>query len=90
VPASVEEADVEIAALGLELRLRCGRIDPIDTVTGFQTRLNNLGFRAGAVDGLLGPRTRAAIRRFQESLTIKVTGEMDAQTSHKLVQAYGC
>jgi hypothetical protein len=90
VPASIDEAEVEIPCLGLALRLRCGRIDPIDTVTGFQVRLNNLGFGAGAADGVLGPRTRAAIRRFQESCAIKATGDMDTQTGQKLAQTYGC
>lgn len=90
VPASTNEAEVAIPSLGLELRLRCGTLDPIDTITGFQTRLNNLGFGAGAVDGVLGPRTRTAIRRFQESLAIKVTGEMDEQTMDELVRTYGC
>ena len=90
VPASIDEAEVEIAALGLKLRLGCGRIDPVDTITGFQARLNNLGFGAGPVDGELGPRTRDAIQRFQTSAGIEETGEMDDQTGQKLIQAYGC
>jgi hypothetical protein len=90
VPASIDEAEVEMAALGLKVRLGCGRIDPIDTITGFQTRLNNLGFGAGPVDGELGPRTRDAIQRFQTSAGIEETGEMDDQTGQKLIQAYGC
>ena len=59
-------------------------------ITGFQTRLNNLGFGAGPVDGELGPRTRDAIQRFQTSAGIEETGEMDDQTGQKLIQAYGC
>lgn len=39
-----------------------------------QRHLNDLGFEAGPVDGLLGPRTRGAIRRFQEDQSVDPTG----------------
>jgi hypothetical protein len=39
-----------------------------------QTRLNALGFDAGPADGLIGPRTRDAIRRFQSDRGIPPTG----------------
>jgi peptidoglycan hydrolase-like protein with peptidoglycan-binding domain len=40
-------------------------------VSGVQARLQNLGFDPGKVDGVLGPRTRAAIRTFQRSMGIE-------------------
>lgn len=90
VPASIEEAAAEFSDLGLTLRLRCGTVDPVDTVTGIQLRLNNLGFDAGAVDGVPGSRTREAIRRFQQANQLADSGEPDDQTCRKLAQAYGC
>ncbi|EGV17267.1 proton-conducting transporter transmembrane domain-containing protein [Thiocapsa marina] len=39
-----------------------------------QTRLDALGFNPGAADGLIGPRTRDAIRRFQTDRGIEPTG----------------
>ena len=39
-----------------------------------QTRLNELGFEAGAEDGIPGPQTRAAIRRFQEAVDLPRDG----------------
>lgn len=53
---------------------------PREKVRALQSRLLNLGFDPGAVDGLLGTRTRRAIKRFQESVRIPVTGSFDAST----------
>ena len=41
-----------------------GRLDPTDTVEGMQARLRNLGFYGGDVDGIAGPRTKAAAAAF--------------------------
>jgi peptidoglycan hydrolase-like protein with peptidoglycan-binding domain len=49
-----------------------------------QKSLNDQGFDAGPVDGSLGPRTRAGIRRFQESEKLPVTGRLNAETAGKL------
>jgi hypothetical protein len=53
-----------------------GRLDPIqenapvaDCVAGVQQRLNNLGFNAGPVDGVIDDETRAAIGAFQTKFT---------------------
>ncbi|TCT21458.1 ABC transporter substrate binding protein [Thiobaca trueperi] len=42
-----------------------------------QQHLNDQGFDAGRNDGLIGPRTRAAIRRFQTAQGLKTTGMID-------------
>ena len=42
-----------------------------------QKHLNDRGFDAGRNDGLDGPRTRAAIRRFQTAQGLKMTGMID-------------
>ena len=49
-----------------------------------QKSLNDKGFDAGPADGSLGPLTRAAIRKFQESEKLPVTGRLDAETAGKL------
>lgn len=63
-----------------------GGVDPKDTVTGVQERLSNLGydcFITGALDG----RTKAALREFQETHGLEVSGEPDAKTTDALEQA---
>jgi hypothetical protein len=51
-----------------------------ETVRALQTRLNALGFRAGTVDGVYGPRTTHALRRFQSSVGLKPADEPDRAT----------
>jgi peptidoglycan hydrolase-like protein with peptidoglycan-binding domain len=43
-------------------------------VTALQTALNAHGFDSGAPDGLMGPATRAAVRRFQLSVKLAPDG----------------
>jgi len=45
-------------------------------VTLVQLHLNDLGYKAGPVDGLVGPRTRSAIRRFQQDQGANRTGDI--------------
>lgn len=47
-------------------------------VAEIQTLLNRLGYDAGPVDGASGPRTRQAIRAFQNANGLAPTGEPDA------------
>jgi peptidoglycan hydrolase-like protein with peptidoglycan-binding domain len=48
----------------------------LNNVALAQSRLNALGYRAGAVDGVVGPRTTAAIRRFQADAGLPVDGRI--------------
>lgn len=41
-----------------------------------QIALDSLGFDPGPIDGVLGPRTLDAIRRYQEAARMPVTGEL--------------
>lgn len=42
-----------------------------------------------AVDGIIGPRTRSAIRSFQQKEGLLVTGEMNQQTERRLIERSG-
>lgn len=55
-----------------------------DQVKRAQESLNDKGFNAGAADGVMGARTRAAVRRFQESEKLPVTGRLDTETAGRL------
>jgi hypothetical protein len=65
-------------------KLSLGHLDPVETVTGVQARLNNLGFYCGAVDGIVGPMTSEALRDFQGKEKLQQTGQIDAATRNRL------
>ncbi len=50
-----------------------------------QSRLKSVGFYYGEIDGLDGPETRAAIKRFQIRNGLSVNGMLDAQTKAALL-----
>jgi peptidoglycan hydrolase-like protein with peptidoglycan-binding domain len=52
-----------------------------------QKALHHRGYYQGPVDGIFGPRTRAAIRRFQNSIGAKSTGYLTAVEASRLVSA---
>jgi peptidoglycan hydrolase-like protein with peptidoglycan-binding domain len=49
-----------------------------------QRKLNRLGYRAGAVDGLFGPVTDEAVRRFQRDNALAVDGIVGPRTLREL------
>jgi hypothetical protein len=49
-------------------------------VSRLQTRLNQLGHRAGAVDGFYGQQTQAAVMQFQRSRGLQVDGVVGDKT----------
>jgi peptidoglycan hydrolase-like protein with peptidoglycan-binding domain len=54
-----------------------------ETVRKVQTALNQAGFKL-KVDGVEGPKTRAALRQYQEKHGLKITGRMDTATLKSL------
>ncbi len=50
-----------------------------------QAALLNLGYYDGAVDGIIGPNTRAAIRRYQHELHAPMTGVLTSAQATRLV-----
>lgn len=57
---------------------------PAKTNLEVQIELSRRGFSTGSIDGAMGPKTRAAIRAFQESQLLVATGDLDAETRAKL------
>lgn len=54
------------------------------TVYQAQEKLKDLGYDPGRPDGILGKKTKAAIRHFQRDNGLPVTGKIDEQTKAKL------
>lgn len=55
------------------------------TIRITQMDLNGLAYGAGPVDGILGPRTRHAIKEWQFNWQLAVTGRLTARTYRTLV-----
>jgi hypothetical protein len=70
--------------------LKIGHLDPVTLATGIQGRLNNLAFNCGSVDGIIGPKTKAAVRAFQEYYGLQVDGIPGPITQAKLKELHGC
>ena len=54
------------------------------TIFELQERLSGLGYKLGEVDGVNGPRTIDALKRFQSDNKLPVTGAIDAETVRRL------
>ena len=75
----------------LEFDFCLGTLDPIDSVTGIQARLINLGYNPGPVDGIAGPRTMGAIEDFCAANNIDPPedGQITQEFCNQLAQAHG-
>jgi hypothetical protein len=71
------------------LPLRLGGLDPVDTVTGVQQRLQNLGFACGRADGTWDERCAAALRAFREQYGLPEADEVDQAARDKLRDVHG-
>jgi hypothetical protein len=89
VPVDAEKATLEIEGQQIEVEIR--RLDPIEEVSGVQQRLRNLGYAPGRIDGMLGPKTREAIRAFQlDNPPLVADGVCGPETRAKLLEKHGC
>ena len=62
----------------------------MDNVRGVQQALKDKGHDPGPVDGVMGTRTKDAIKSFQTASNLQPTGNLNAETAEKLgVQTSG-
>jgi len=71
-PAKEEKAEKKVPAKGSE------------NVKKVQEALKAKGQDPGPIDGMMGSKTRAAIKAFQEASGLKASGRVDNQTAEKL------
>lgn len=63
------------------------KVKPSKEVREAQIRLKAFNYRPGPIDGLMGGRTEAAIKRFQKQHGIEVTGNLDKKTVSALTDS---
>ena len=69
--------------------LSIGSLDPYKENAGVQSRLNNLGYTCGKVDGKIGDRTKAAIKAFKTNNGLDKDDVLDDTTKNKLKEVFG-
>lgn len=69
-------------------RFTLGVINPLNDIAGIQMRLANLGFPPGRIDGIMGPKTLAALNQFRISVGLPTSSELDNATIQKLNEAH--
>jgi peptidoglycan hydrolase-like protein with peptidoglycan-binding domain len=55
-----------------------------EQVKSAQQALRDKGHDPGAIDGVMGPKTQAALKDFQKAQGLNETGRLDAETMAKL------
>ena len=49
-------------------------------VSQIQQALNEKGYNVGSVDGQMGPKTKSALKQFQQAQGLQASGKLDQQT----------
>jgi hypothetical protein len=71
-----------------QYEVQLGHLDPVDTTTGVQQRLANLG-RDCEITGALDEQTMSALRSFQSEHQLEASGTPDDATHAKLLELCG-
>jgi N-acetylmuramoyl-L-alanine amidase len=89
IPPGAREGRLLLGEHHQEITIHFGYVDPIDEISGVQSRLKNLGLYYGSVDDINGPLTTAAIAEFQRMVEITGEGKLTDETRQKLVEVHG-
>jgi peptidoglycan hydrolase-like protein with peptidoglycan-binding domain len=85
-PSTTDQKDKATGGAGTESG--AGKTAAREHVKAAQQALKDKGHDPGAVDGVMGPKTQAALKDFQSKEGLKGSGQLDAETMSKLgVQA---
>ena len=86
LPATAQPAKSDQSAQ--VLRLNMNAVPDLDqsSIRQVQQVLQQKGFDPGPLDGIVGPRTREATRKYQDRFGMKASGEIDNQTLFALGQ----
>jgi peptidoglycan hydrolase-like protein with peptidoglycan-binding domain len=89
IPAEVHEGRLLLGEDEEEILINFGHVDPIDEISGVQTRLRNLGFYEGEIDDELNAETVTAIAEFNRASGLPGEGALTDETRQSLVAAHG-
>ena len=64
----------------IPFKLADSSLSHTDLIRQIQMRLTSAGFYPGPIDGFFGPRTREALRKYQDNKGLPMTGELDKAT----------
>jgi peptidoglycan hydrolase-like protein with peptidoglycan-binding domain len=78
--STTEKAKDTMKAAGEKVKDRLAA----ENVRASQQALKAKGFDPGPIDGIMGPRTAAAVRDFQQQQGLKATGQLDMATRSQL------
>lgn len=71
----------------IQWTLHLGHLEPVTEEAGVRSRLNNLGYAAGAEGE--GEALKSALSSFQSEHGLPASGQVDEPTRKKLLEAYG-
>jgi hypothetical protein len=90
VPEDARSVKVRVVGREEEFELDLARLDDASTRNGAATRLRNLGFFSDSRGRRRGDPVARALRLFQVTHGLAVTGELDPATVAALRQTHGC
>jgi peptidoglycan hydrolase-like protein with peptidoglycan-binding domain len=64
---------------------QAGGMTASEDVRQVQQELQNRGYNVGAVDGVMGPQTKGALKEFQQAEGLPATGDLNQQTKKQLM-----
>ncbi len=71
------------------IMLNLGYLNPIATISGFKSRLSNLGYYSGPMDETWDDAAKAAMNSFQKDNQLPLTDTIDDATRSKLQSTHG-
>jgi hypothetical protein len=88
IPQTAREGELTFDRFTIPIRI--GHLDPVDELSGWRARLNNLGYNAGQADDPDDPQLLSAVEEFQIDYQLAVDGICGPKTQAKLAEIHGC
>ena len=88
IPKTAEAGKLSFSNFVIPIKI--GHLDPLEEISGWRARLNNLGYNAGKSEDSSERLFKSAIEEFQIDYGLKVDGVCGPQTQAKLKEIHGC